>query len=206
MAHMFCTYEEAAHRLEITQTELAMMIEEGALQEFRDGCYSFLKTDDIDALLAEAGGSVAVLAPPDNRPDAPSSRPPFDTDAIWAAAEEIRLPPYAAARTRIRHAQPQPPAPRAQSPRGVVAPNQVPPAAHEPANRTNPAPQAPRVGAPANRTARRPKPQTRELSFKEWIWTGLLDDRPHTIVALSLGVLTVIGGLAGAAYLLTRIL
>ena len=54
-------------------------------------------------------------------------------------------------------------------------------------------------------SARRPAGQASDGSLKEWIWTGLIDDRPHTIlVLLGVTVLTACT-LIAIGYVLTRI-
>jgi len=54
--------------------------------------------------------------------------------------------------------------------------------------------------------SRRRKPQAGELSLKDWAWTGLIDDRPHTILVL-LGMI-IVGAttIAGIGYLLMQAL
>jgi hypothetical protein len=197
---MFCTLEEAATRLKATETDLEALLREGSLQEFRDGSARFLKVADVDALMNGQTGGVALKAPPEVRP--PASRPA----PTESAKDEIRLPPYAAVRVKTRYRQarraslppePQtgpPPAPRDSQPkRQPVAQVRPRPGVHLPA----PTPSF---------TPRRPKPQTRDLSLKEWIWAGLLDDRPGTLIFLLLAVLIGVSGITGAVYLLTQLL
>jgi len=73
------------------------------------------------------------------------------------------------------------------------------------------APSVPGAGISRRRPARafrpqRRKPQASELPLKEWVWTGLIDDRPHTILVL-LGM-AIVGAatIAGIGYLLTQVL
>lgn len=56
MAKMFYTAEEAAERLGKTQQELKKLVHEGVLREFRDAGKFSYKVEDIDELLAAAGG------------------------------------------------------------------------------------------------------------------------------------------------------
>jgi hypothetical protein len=44
------------------------------------------------------------------------------------------------------------------------------------------------------------------LSLGDWIWTGLIDDRPHTILVLLGMVLVGAATIAGIGYLLTQVL
>lgn len=51
-------------------------------------------------------------------------------------------------------------------------------------------------------SAQRPRPQMYEMSLRQWIWTGLLDDSPLAIFIVFGTLLLGAGTLAGAAYLL----
>jgi hypothetical protein len=42
------------------------------------------------------------------------------------------------------------------------------------------------------------------MSLRQWLWMGLLDDRPHVILALLGAVLLGICTVAAAAYFVTR--
>jgi len=44
------------------------------------------------------------------------------------------------------------------------------------------------------------------MSLRQWLWTGVRDDRPHTLIALALTILAGVCGLIGAAYLLGQVL
>jgi hypothetical protein len=44
------------------------------------------------------------------------------------------------------------------------------------------------------------------MSLREWIWAGLLDDRPGTLIFLLFGVLVAVCGVTGALYLLSQVL
>ena len=44
------------------------------------------------------------------------------------------------------------------------------------------------------------------MSLREWLWTGLRDDQPHTLIVLALTVLAGTCGVIGAAYLLAQLL
>jgi len=79
------------------------------------------------------------------------------------------------------------------------------PAAHRPAPSV-PRPSALRMHPTPVFRARQPKPQTHELSLGDWIWTGLIDDRPHTILVLLGMVLVGAATIAGIGYLLTQVL
>jgi hypothetical protein len=149
--------------------------------------------------------------------------------AVVACEAEIKLPPSAAATVRRNvHSRPDDPAQSeliADSPEleqyfdhpdvdpadrldvyHAIAserrPTRIPP---RPAHSAPGAGVSRRHPAPAFR-ARRRKPQANELSLKDWVWTGLIDDRPHTILVL-LGM-AIIGAatVAGIGYLLAQVL
>jgi excisionase family DNA binding protein len=52
--------------------------------------------------------------------------------------------------------------------------------------------------------APRPRPQTRDMSLRQWLWMGLLDDQPLAILLLFGIIALAIGVAAGAAYLVTQ--
>jgi len=197
MVRMFCTPEEAAKKLNATETELETLLEDGALQDFRAGSSRFLKIADVDALLA-GQGPIALQPPPETRSKTKLPKPTDDSGRTSADAEEIRLPACAAVRVRTRHPQSRPAAaPPAPRRRVCAASRNLPP--RQPAvPRGEPCPAVRGVPSAPAFPAYRVTPQTREMSLREWLWTGLRDDQPHTLIVLALTVLAgtcgVIGG------------
>jgi len=204
MARMFCTPEEAAKKLNATETELEVLLEDGVLHEFRHGPSRFLKIADVDALLA-GQGPIALQPPPETR-STPGRPPAHDSGRTPEDADEIRLPACAAVRVKTRDPQSRPaPAPPAPPRRVCTASGRVP--TRQPSvPRSEPCPDIRRVPSPPTFAPHRVKPQTREMSLREWLWTGLRDDQPHTLIVLALTVLAGTCGVIGAAYLLAQLL
>jgi hypothetical protein len=146
-----------------------------------------------------------------------------------SAAQGITLPLTPAAVPGVRRSWPEParrpPSPTPQtagrvsghSAKGVRAdrrpsgpaassarPGRVPRAARKPVTRRNSNASA-AASTPAF-TPQRPRPQSQELSLREWMWMGLLDDRPHTILALFAALVLAACTVTGAAYLVIRAL
>lgn len=158
------------------------------------------------------------------------TQPPRKVQASAAACEaEIKLPPSPAATVRRNvHSRPDDSAqsePIADSPEleqyfdhpdvdpadrldiyHTIAserrPTRIPP---------RPTQSVPGGGVSRRRPARafrpqRRKPQASELPLKDWAWTGLIDDRPHTILVLLGMILVGAATVAGIGYLLTQVL
>jgi hypothetical protein len=197
---MFCTAEEAARKLDATETELEILIEDDVLPEFRDGASRFLRIADVDALLARRGGvALQVRAEPQSLFESPGL--PGD-DRSTTTDEEIRLP--ACATVKVKTADPQCRPAGAESQRRAN-PAHLPPRQPS-APRRNVRPEARRAPSAQALPAYRTKPQTQEMSLRQWLWTGVRDDRPHTLIALALTILAGVCGLIGAAYLLGQVL
>jgi excisionase family DNA binding protein len=64
-------------------------------------------------------------------------------------------------------------------------------------------PRRPAAVRPASLPSR-PRPQTREMSLRHWIWMGLLDDQPIAILLLFAIVGLGVGAVTGAIYFLTQ--
>lgn len=245
MARMFCTLEEAARKLEMTEAELEAMLAEGTLREFRDGSRRLVKVADLAAAglhpAIRVHGNPAGLACPtavrpkriaagpgrlsaaSQRPRPVSSRP--QADARGPEPSEIKLPLSAAVVTRNRYGFPPARQVRRDRPttrceyadsrdvertmhdrtmasqsRAYRTPAKAGPGCEPgyPACRPNgtgyPA-------APAFR-ARQARPQTRDMSLKEWIWAGLINDQPDTLIVLLAATIATIGSLTAAVYLL----
>lgn len=202
MARMFCTFQEAAAILDATETELEALLADGALAEFRDGSTRFLKVADIDALMAQQAGGVALKAPPDIQAQATGPESAPDVEATSGGADEIRLPPCAAVKVKTRYCQDQP-APAPPGPRtDVSSANRNVPPKRPSASKIHPHLDVPTPVLAARAT----RPQTREMSLREWIWAGLLDDRPGTLIFLLFATLVGVCGVGSALYLLARLL
>ncbi len=200
MVRMFCTAEEAARKLDATETELEVLIEDGVLPEFRDGASRFLRIADVDALLARRGGvALQARAEPQFLFESPG---PAGDGRSTPTDEEIRLP--ACATVKVKTADPQCRPAGAESQRRL-APAHLPPRQPS-APRRNVRPGARRAPSSQALPAYRAKPQTQEMSLRQWLWTGVRDDRPHTLIALALTILAGVCGLIGAAYLLGQVL
>jgi len=206
MVRVFCTLMEAAETLGITPTRLDAMISEGTLREFRDGPNRFLKVADVEAL--ERQPRRKPRPEPAIRSQTAGLSAPSTSAATVAdpVANEIRLPRAAAAIATSQRA----PAPQRSRPvaRRPVQPHVVVSGESQPVARPDPV-RHPPCAAPAPTPAvrrRRPKSQTRPMSLKQWMWTGLTDDRPLTLICLLIGLLAGIGTLVGAAYFLTQAL
>jgi hypothetical protein len=214
---MFCTLKQAADRLQTTEAEIETLLDDGLLREFRDGGNRLVTVSDLAALAAQ-------LCPAGT--DHPARRPTTRSGPVsheFSAAREITLPPTPAAVPGIRRPSPearsmsrQPTGSNAEASRGMrtarkpssspprsARPGRAPHAARERATRRKPHASA---GSTVAFTPQRPRPQTQELSLRQWIWMGLLDDRPHTILILFAAILLAACTLIGAVYLLTQIL
>jgi len=207
MAQMFCTLKQAADKLETTEAKIEAMLNDGILREFRDGSSRLLKVADLAGLTVAAGAATGVTHPARAQHKARSTQPQRDGQGRTMLDTQIRLPPAPTATARVsppRSAAPQraprrcqPPAEERPIPRPVVRK----PVASQ--RRQNP-PHAV-VISPAF-TPQRARPQTYEMSLRQWIWTGLIDDSPLAIFIVFGTVLIGVCALAGAAYLLLRAL
>jgi len=61
MPGMFYKLEEVMEKLGKSQEEVAALVKEGKLREFRDGDNSFYKVEDVDALAGEPGEDVSLM-------------------------------------------------------------------------------------------------------------------------------------------------
>jgi hypothetical protein len=202
MTQMFCTLKQAADKLETTEAEIERMLNRGVLREYRDGSRRLLKVADL--------ADVAVAARPSisggDRHEAESLQAEIDKEAFTLPELEIKLPPAAAATTRVG-----PPAVSSRPPRpatGSGSQRRLAHAAvvHGPVSaQRRPNPPRAIVVSPAS-VPPRPRPQTYEMSLRQWLWAGLLDDSPFAIGLLFGIVLLGISALAGAVYLLLQLL
>jgi excisionase family DNA binding protein len=176
--HMFCTLQEAARRLHVSEEQIETMVQRGILREFREGPHRLLKAADV-ALLAET--MAASRSPSSAGPGEPLSA---------GNDRDVRLPHYAAVaagmndydvlRPRIT-GQPHPRRmPEAEYVtgrygRGIRQQLEEPPVPHY-----------------------RPSTGVAPLSVREWFWMGLTQDRPLAILLLfALAVLILAAVVAG---------
>ncbi len=203
MAQMFCTLKQAADTLKTTETEIEAMLREGILREFRDGSSRLLKVADLDGLAVAACSTAGERRPARTQRNARSMQP--QRDALLHT--EIKLPPAPTATTSVspRRAvtskrpprRPQQPAGQRRTPHAVVCRPVASPRRQNPPRAVVISPTLP---------AQRLKPPTYEMSLRQWIWTGLIDDSPLAIFIVFGTVLLGVCALAGAAYLLLRAL
>lgn len=204
MAQIFCTLKQAADQLETTEAEIETLIHDGILREFHDGFDRLLKVADLtgSAVAASAaGGRQPALAQREGRLPQPGL---YDAPAE-TADPEIKLPSAAAVTMEVKP-------PRAVAPRRSPRPDRQPasqkrsfhPVVQKPAvpRRRQGPPRA--VAICPEFPTQRPRPQTCEMSLRQWIWTGLIDDNPLAIVILFGTVVLAISGVAGVIYLLAR--
>jgi len=207
MTQMFCTLKQAADKLKTTEAEIETMLNDGLLREFRDGSNRLLKVADLIGLAVAANAAASERRAARTQRKAASAQPRSDSRTSALLDVEIKLPPAPAAMAQAsppRAAAPRRPSHRLQRPIGHKRVPQV--AAKKPAacpRRQSP-PRAVVISpeAPPQRTG----PQTCEMSLRQWIWTGLIDDSPLAIFIVFGTVLLGVGMLAGATYLLLQVL
>jgi len=201
---MFCTLKQAADKLETTEAEIETMLNDGILREFRDGSNRLLKVADLNAVALAATSATTRGRPAQARGKAGSSQPRRD-DTLVLPNLEIKLPAAAAVTTRMSPRVAAPTRPRStQQPTGQKrAPRAVTPK-RVPTQRRQSPPRA--VVISPDSTAQRSQPQTYEMSLRQWLWTGLLDDDPIAIFITFGAALLAVSVVAGAIYLLARAL
>jgi excisionase family DNA binding protein len=74
MGQMFCTLEQAADRLGVTEPEVREMVDGGVLREFRDGTTLLLQAADVETLATSRGP--AEVQPAAAEIQAPSPKTP----------------------------------------------------------------------------------------------------------------------------------
>ena len=190
---MFCTLEEAAEKLQTTTAEVEMMVANGTFREFRDGATRLVKSADVEAMAARPVAAAAVQTAPDRPADARSDPPP---------AQQTEGPDHGInIRPRAEAAAPSA-RPESNRRREVREPPLAPAQDYEHTTfqRRLPA----RAARPSMPRHSQTSPSTQRLTLRQWVWMGLVDDRPHVLIALFLAVTVGIGGLVAAVYLLTR--
>jgi hypothetical protein len=197
MAQIFCTLKQAADQLDTTEAEIETLIHDGILREFRDGSNRLLQVADLTGLAVEPARAQRAGGLP---------QPELDDEPAGTTDLEIKLPSAAAVPMEVK-------------PRRVATPKRSPRPTRQPAGqkrsfhpvvqkpavpRRRPGPPRAGVICPTS-TPQRPRPQTYEMSVRQWLWTGLLDDSPLALFIVFGTILLGIGALAGAAYLLIQL-
>jgi hypothetical protein len=207
MVQMFCTLKQAADKLKTTEAQIETMLNDGLLREFRDGSSRLLKVADLAGMIAtsrtSAGGKRSARAQGKAGSPQPShmNRMPasFDAEiklpAAPVATMTVSLPRETATRRPARCAR------HSSAPRQVLRATTHKPAATPPRQRP---PRAVVISPPV--TPQHARPQTYEMSLRQWLWTGLLDDSPLAIFIVFGTVLLGACAVAGAAYLLVQAL
>jgi excisionase family DNA binding protein len=167
MVGMFCSLKEAAERLHVSEDEVEVMLEQGALREFREGPHRLVKADDVGTLARP----LVCLAN--------DSSGAFDD-------REMRLPHCAAVTLRA-------PAPSTARPRKTGGTRQRRMSTCG-VRRNEPASSGSAYGR-TSRPTRRTGVQTQDLSVRQWFWNGLTQDRPVTIAILFGLVLLILSAL-----------
>jgi hypothetical protein len=206
MAQMFCTLKQAADRLQTTEAQIETMLNDGLLREFRDGSSRLLKVADLAGVVATSCPSTGSRRPACIQRKAGSARPTHVNRMLASFDTEIRLP--AAPAAIILGDSPRVTATKrpARRTRPVPASRKAPHPARKPvcAKPRQRPPRAVVISGPATPQLRRR--QTLEMSLRQWLWTGLLDDSPLAIFIVFGTVLLAACALAGAAYLLAQAL
>jgi hypothetical protein len=207
MAQMFCTLKQAADKLKTTEAQIESMLNDGLLREFRDGSSRLLKVADLAGMIAASQPSTGGKRSARAQRKAASPQPghvnrmpaSFDAEiklpAAPVATMTVSSPREAAAKCPARCAR------HSSAPRRVLHATTHKPVATQPRQRP---PRAVVISPPV--TLQRPRPQTYEMSLRQWLWTGLLDDSPLAICIVFGIVLLGACAVAGAAYLLIRAL
>ncbi len=187
MAQMFCTLKQAADKLDTTEAQIEAMLNDGVLREFRDGSSRLLKVADLAGLAVTGDSATGPKRSTRARRKAESTRPapaPLDTD--------IKLPPAPVATAEFDRPARQARTSRAAACRTAASPG-----------RRNP-PRA--VVISPTPAAQRLKPPEYQMSVREWIWMGLIEDNPVAIFIVFGTVILGVCALAGAGYLLVQAL
>lgn len=198
----FCTIQEAAERLNVTQEQIEGLLSKGMLREFRDGPHRLLRTADIGAIVAGRTRRLERQGQPRTQSTAHSPSTPRDESSASDRRSSVRLPrsPNAASQTSRRDAA------RPKTNPAVRQRRDLGPRA--PARRSASAQSAKfpllsdSLGASRGRTEPDTLPPRPSLSVREWFWTGLIQDSPVAIALLSgLVLLTLSAVVAGVCAL-----
>jgi hypothetical protein len=204
---MFCTLKQAADKLETTEAEIETMLNDGVLREFRDGSRRLLKVADLADVTVAARRATSDSHPARTQLQVEAPPAEIDIEAFTLPEPEIRLPSSGAVATKAS----PPHAATKRSPRPAPKPVVHKRAAHSTVahkpvatQRRRDPPRAVVVSPPIAK--QRPRPQTYEMSLREWLWIGLLDDSLLAIFIIFGIVLLGAGAVAGTLYLLTQAL
>ncbi|MBP7051164.1 MAG: hypothetical protein KBE65_09125 [Phycisphaerae bacterium] len=173
----FCTFEEAARRLDATQEQVEDLLRRSVLREFRDGPHRLLRTADV----------AAIAAAKDRRTLQRGQASQFGhASGSFSVGEESRSGFERSGAFRPRrptagdsHASPRCVGRSAPSQGGIATRNRM-------------RPETPSSDPSA--------------SIREWFWTGLIQDRPVAIALFSSLVLLALSALAAGAYMLADLL
>jgi hypothetical protein len=200
MGQMFCTLEQAADRLGMTEPEVREMVAGGALREFRDGVTLLLQTAEVETLAASAGPAEAE--PPAATAQTPAPKVPT------AQTRQTRRRP-------AKDASPSEQSPQNPAERGTQARKKN-------SSRRSTAKRAcskskdreleevlTPAGSPLDQplypvAASTPWPGLPVERPSAWrrLCTGVTQDRPGAILALSLVLAAIVGIIAVAVYLI----
>ena len=184
MSHMFCTRREAAQTLNASEDQIKALLEQGLLQEFRQGPHRLLREADVDAL---------ALKQRQRRERQSPTALPRDHRAKASRPAEIGLPHSVPADSRL----PQRPGSQERAGRGRQRGMNVPGRGGIPYTEVR--------GAYPYR-ARETEPRRPDrLSVRQWFWMGLVQDRPVAIALLSGLVLALVAALVAGLCFLTQI-
>ncbi|MBM4026784.1 MAG: hypothetical protein FJ280_15470 [Planctomycetes bacterium] len=167
MTRMFCTLKEAAQTLQASEDQVNALLEQGLLQEFREGPHRLVRETEVGALAQKRRR---------HRP----AQPPVPRLSPAAARSKANRP---ASSRRPRTVKAAAPPPRSDPPASDArrAARQEPRIRNCAPRRENPVPAGPRqlaASLPAARAVER-------LSVRQWFWMGLVQDRPAVIALLS---------------------
>ncbi len=184
MSHMFCTLREAAQTLNASEDQMKDLLEQGLLQEFRQGSHRLLKEADVDAL---------ALKQRQRRERQSPTALPRDHRVKASHPAEARLPHPVMAGARL----PQQPGSQEGEKRRRLHRMHVPARGRMPYTDMRGAyPHQVRETGP-----RRPD----RLSVRQWFWMGLVQDRPVAIALLSGLTLALVAVLVAGLCFLTQI-
>jgi hypothetical protein len=162
---MFCTLKEAAKTLNASEGQIKALLEKGILHEFREGPHRLVRESDVGALTLRRrrrsqGPRPAQTQPPTKRPSPPAGGRPKGSRPA-----EVKLP----------HSPAVPQTPQLQRAQGKERKTED--------RGRRPALSCVLQDPPA---AIRPwSAEVRNLSLRQWFWTGLVQDRPAAIALLS---------------------
>lgn len=233
MSSMFCTLKQAADKLETTEAEVEAMLDSGVLREFRDGSMRLLKVADLaNVAVAEHAGAgrrddrdersgatpptgidyeaftlpepeIALSAPPEVVASVSRTHAPASKRAPRPAAKAAVRP---AVKTASKPALKPVPRPARKPASRATAQEHIAPV---PATRKSTLPERPKNPPRAVVISPPPVPHRRrvqhgEMSLRQWLWTGLIDDSPVAIFII-FGMIVLAGAAAAAGvYALTQ--